>query len=124
MLLHLRRQPPHNPYTVNSEGRGPAWCNSLFEDNAEFSLGFRLSIDMHVQRGPHPARAPGAQGWRAIGYGTPPSDQYSEARASSRSGSEVVALRKVLAGIDTADARQLHGALADYLVRKSVWPSG
>jgi pyruvate-ferredoxin/flavodoxin oxidoreductase len=36
---------PTTPYTKNAEGRGPAWSNSLFEDNAEFGLGFRLSID-------------------------------------------------------------------------------
>ena len=36
---------PTTPYAKNAEGRGPAWCNSLFEDNAEFGLGFRVSID-------------------------------------------------------------------------------
>src|SRR5438876_11247035 len=36
---------PTTPYCTNAEGRGPAWCNSLFEDNAEFGLGFRVSID-------------------------------------------------------------------------------
>ena len=36
---------PTTPYTVNSEGRGPAWSNSLFEDNAEFGMGMRLAID-------------------------------------------------------------------------------
>ena len=36
---------PTTPYTVNEDGRGPAWCNSLFEDNAEFGFGFRLTID-------------------------------------------------------------------------------
>ena len=36
---------PTTPYTTNAEGRGPAWSNSLFEDNAEFGFGFRLSLD-------------------------------------------------------------------------------
>ena len=36
---------PTTPYTVNEDGRGPAWCNSLFEDNAEFGFGFRLTVD-------------------------------------------------------------------------------
>jgi pyruvate-ferredoxin/flavodoxin oxidoreductase len=36
---------PTTPWSANADGRGPAWCNSLFEDNAEFGLGFRLSID-------------------------------------------------------------------------------
>lgn len=35
------------PYSKNSEGRGPAWANSLFEDNAEFGLGFRLTLEQH-----------------------------------------------------------------------------
>jgi pyruvate-ferredoxin/flavodoxin oxidoreductase len=40
---------PTTPWTTNAEGRGPAWSNSLFEDNAEFGFGFRLSLDKHVQ---------------------------------------------------------------------------
>jgi len=38
---------PTTPWAVNAEGRGPAWSNSLFEDNAEFGLGFRLAVDQH-----------------------------------------------------------------------------
>ncbi len=38
---------PTTPYAVNADGRGPAWSNSLFEDNAEFGFGFRLTIDKH-----------------------------------------------------------------------------
>jgi pyruvate-ferredoxin/flavodoxin oxidoreductase len=40
---------PTTPYTTNADGRGPAWSNSLFEDNAEFGLGFRLALDKHNQ---------------------------------------------------------------------------
>jgi pyruvate-ferredoxin/flavodoxin oxidoreductase len=40
---------PTTPYTVNADGRGPAWCNSLFEDNAEFALGFRAAADQQNQ---------------------------------------------------------------------------
>ncbi len=36
---------PTTPYSVDADGRGPTWCNSLFEDNAEFGLGFRLALD-------------------------------------------------------------------------------
>src|SRR5262249_36705519 len=39
---------PTTPYTTNRDGRGPAWSNSLFEDNAEFGFGFRLALDAHV----------------------------------------------------------------------------
>src|SRR6516225_8883520 len=39
---------PTTPYSTNRDGRGPAWSNSLFEDNAEFGFGFRLGIDSHT----------------------------------------------------------------------------
>src|SRR4029077_20382302 len=41
---------PTTPYTTNRDGRGPAWANSLFEDNAEFGFGLRLAIDQHEAR--------------------------------------------------------------------------
>ena len=41
---------PSTPYTTDAHGRGPAWANSLFEDNAEFGLGFRLTVDQHRAR--------------------------------------------------------------------------
>ena len=47
---------PTTPYTFNKEGRGPAWSNSLFEDNAEFGLGFRLTLDKQIEYArDHPA---------------------------------------------------------------------
>ncbi len=49
LLLHLRRQPAHNTLYDQYDGRGPAWSNSLFEDNAEFGLGMRLTIDKFVE---------------------------------------------------------------------------
>ena len=50
---------PTTPYTVNSEGRGPAWSNSLFEDNAEFGMGMRLAIDKQNDY----AQGTGRSGW-------------------------------------------------------------
>ena len=41
---------PTTPWTKDKEGRGPAWANSLFEDNAEFGLGYRLSLDKHHEQ--------------------------------------------------------------------------
>ena len=41
---------PTTPWAVNKEGRGPAWANSLFEDNAEFGLGYRLALDKHREQ--------------------------------------------------------------------------
>ena len=40
---------PTTPYTMNRDGRGPAWSNSLFEDNAEFGLGMRVSLDKQAE---------------------------------------------------------------------------
>src|SRR6185436_17619656 len=45
---------PTTPWTVNKDGRGPAWANSLFEDNAEFGLGYRLSLDKHREQAEEP----------------------------------------------------------------------
>ena len=72
---------PTTPYTTNRDGRGPAWSNSLFEDNAEFGFGFRLALDAHVARGarPRPAHraASSATAWRRRLLDA---DQSSEAR--------------------------------------------
>ena len=50
VLVDLWRQPADNPVGYNGDGRGPAWANSLFEDNAEFGLGLRLAVDRQAQR--------------------------------------------------------------------------
>ena len=58
---------PVTPWSKNHEGRGPAWSNSLFEDNAEFGLGFRLAADKHLElAGTLCARA-GAEARRGAG---------------------------------------------------------
>jgi pyruvate-ferredoxin/flavodoxin oxidoreductase len=107
---------------VNPEGRGPAWSNSLFEDNAEFGLGFRLSIDnlTNQARGllPRMAGALGDDLVREILA----ADQTSE-EAIYAQRRRVAALREKLQGHDSPDARQL-ALLADYLVKKSVWLIG
>jgi pyruvate-ferredoxin/flavodoxin oxidoreductase len=51
---------PTTPYTTNADGRGPAWSNSLFEDNAEFGLGMRLGVDVRAARARSLLEAPGA----------------------------------------------------------------
>ena len=57
---------PTTPYCKNGDGRGPAWSNSLFEDNAEFGLGFRVSIDKHAEQAGELLRKTAGQGRRAI----------------------------------------------------------
>ncbi|MDF7680999.1 pyruvate:ferredoxin (flavodoxin) oxidoreductase [Enterobacteriaceae bacterium ESL0689] len=106
---------PSTPYTTDAHGRGPAWANSLFEDNAEFGLGFRLSVDQHRQRV-----------LRLLAQFTDkiPADLYtalqSEASVDVRR-KQVEALRQALTGV--AGAEQLLSD-ADALVEKSIWIIG
>ncbi len=113
---------PTTPYTTNDAGRGPAWANSLFEDNAEFGFGYRLAIDRHREQ----ARTLLEELSSAVGDSLTEAilkvDQSSEAGlAEVRKLIEV--LRKKLSGVDGPEARRLK-LLADYLVRKSVWIVG
>src|SRR5262252_1851312 len=113
---------PTTPYTTNRDGRGPAWSNSLFEDNAEFGFGFRMALDAHV------ATARGLlQGLAApIGDGLATAildaTQSNEAAVAAQR-ERVAALRRELARLDAPEARRLE-TLADYLVKKSVWLVG
>jgi pyruvate-ferredoxin/flavodoxin oxidoreductase len=113
---------PTTPYTTNAEGRGPAWSNSLFENNAEFGLGFRLSLDASTAR----ARALLAELGGAVGDALVTeilaADQKTEAGIAAQR-QRVAALRQRLSGIDAPAARALD-LLCDYLVDKSVWLVG
>lgn len=113
---------PTTPYTVNRHGRGPAWANSLFEDNAEFGLGIRLGIDQRR------ALALELLGRLANGVGAQLACDIADAEQSTeplieQQRERVTLLRRQLTGIDGDDARVLH-ALADDLVHKSVWIVG
>jgi pyruvate-ferredoxin/flavodoxin oxidoreductase len=113
---------PTTPYTTNRDGRGPAWSNSLFEDNAEFGFGLRLGVDAH---------AAGARAFverLADRLGDNLAGELLNADQTREAGvfeqrARVAALRQVLAGIDAPEARRLE-TLADYLVKKSVWLVG
>ena len=113
---------PTTPYSTNRDGRGPAWSNSLFEDNAEFGFGFRLAIDKHMEQAGEIARRLASDIGQNLVDGLLRADQSTEAGIAAQR-EKVVALRKRLAGVDRADARRLD-ALADYLVKKSVWLVG
>ncbi len=113
---------PTTPYTTDREGRGPAWSNSLFEDNAEFGLGMRLSIDQHAAH----ARTLVRELQGAIGVVL--SDELVESDARDEAGivaqrERVRRLHSVLGGIDDPRARELE-SLANYLVHHSVWIVG
>ncbi len=113
---------PTTPYSKNAEGRGPTWSNSLFEDTAEFGLGFRVSIDKHAEHASEMLvqmrDAIGAELVDAILN----ADQSTEAGIFAQR-ERIETLRKALAGIDSAEARNLE-TLADYLAKKSVWMFG
>ncbi|MFA6138057.1 MAG: pyruvate:ferredoxin (flavodoxin) oxidoreductase [Sulfurimonas sp.] len=113
---------PTTPWKKNSESRGPAWSNSLFEDNAEFGLGFRLAIDNHTER----ARA------LLVGLKTNLDAHLADAilDAKQTDESEIFAQRErvkelnlLLKKMENSDAKTLRG-LSDYLVKKSAWIMG
>lgn len=108
---------PSTPYTTDANGRGPAWANSLFEDNAEFGLGFRLTVDQHKAR---VMRLLDKFADRL----TPELNAQLRAEATpSVRREQVAALRQQLANVDDVDAQQLLTD-ADALVEKSIWLIG
>ncbi len=113
---------PTTPFTTNRDGRGPAWSNSLFEDNAEFGFGFRLAIDKHTEQArellQHLAPAIGD-----VLVGELLSAEQSTEAAIAAQRARVVSLHDKLRGIAAPAARHLE-QLADYLVEKSVWIVG
>ncbi|HMK10226.1 MAG TPA: pyruvate:ferredoxin (flavodoxin) oxidoreductase [Acidimicrobiales bacterium] len=118
---------PTTPWTTNADGRGPAWNNSLFEDNAEFGLGMRLGYEAQQRQ----ARLLVERLTSVIG-----DDLAAEILAADQSGepgiraqrARIVAMKAALAGV--TDGNQHHGAarqlesLADALVDKGIWIIG
>ena len=117
---------PTTPWTVNAAGRGPAWNNSLFEDNAEFGLGMRLALDAQTDHARQLSRAPRHRSSaRELVDGLLGSVQETEAEIELQR-ERVASLRDALAGIDGApasDARQLL-SVCDDLVRRGIWIIG
>jgi len=113
---------PTTPWTVNVDGRGPAWSNSLFEDNAEFGLGFRLTLDKQNEYArellPQLANLVG----EALVTGLLSADQSTEAGIKEQR-ERVAMLKQRLDGVKDPRARDML-SLADVLVRKSVWILG
>ena len=113
---------PTTPYTFNADGRGPAWSNSLFEDNAEFGLGMRLTIDKFVELANELVAKLADQIGKELADGLMNASQKTEADLAEQRA-RVVELKKKLEKIDSPEARNLL-SVADYLVRKSVWILG
>jgi pyruvate-ferredoxin/flavodoxin oxidoreductase len=113
---------PTTPYRANCDGRGPAWANSLFEDNAEFGLGFRLAVDKFCEQ----ARELVEELKNDIGQ-----DVVKEIIAASQAEEtgifaqrdRITKLKEKLLQLDTPRAKWL-AEIADYLAKKSVWIVG
>ena len=113
---------PTTPYTVNAEGRGPAWSNSLFEDNAEFGLGMRLAVDQRAEFARELLRQVSAQVGVELAAAILDAKQTNEKEIAEQR-ERVTELQRKLAEVDMRQARWLLG-VADALVRKSVWLVG
>ena len=113
---------PTTPWTKNGEGRGPAWSNSLFEDNGEFGLGMRLSIDKHNEYARELLKELGAELGETLAGEILNADQSDEAGIYEQR-QRVKTLKEKLAGISSPKSGDLL-SLADYLVKKSVWIIG
>ncbi len=113
---------PTTPYTTNAAGRGPAWSNSLFEDNAEFGLGFRLAVDTLTRQTHDLVRRLAPQIGTDLAGALLAADQSTEAGIADQR-KRVDVLRERLTGLAEPEARRLE-RLADYLVQKSVWIVG
>ncbi|GIL18425.1 MAG: pyruvate-flavodoxin oxidoreductase [Oligoflexia bacterium] len=113
---------PTTPYKCNSEGRGPAWSNSLFEDNAEYGYGMRFSIDKHREIAQELLKKLSAQIGDRLVQEILIADQSTEAGIFAQRD-RVKSLKEKLKSIKTSEAKQLE-FFADYLVSKSVWIVG
>jgi len=113
---------PTTPYTTNRDGRGPAWSNSLFEDNAEFGFGFRMALDAHVGAARGLVQHLASQLGEGLATALLDADQSNETGIAAQRD-RVVALRRQLGALAGAEAKRLD-TLADYLVKKSVWLVG
>ncbi|PWC43851.1 pyruvate:ferredoxin (flavodoxin) oxidoreductase [Azospirillum sp. TSO22-1] len=118
---------PTTPYTTNADGRGPAWANSLFEDNAEFGLGIRVALDALGEQA-RDLLAQLASGLNpdlvtAILSADMTRADLNQEAAIAAQRERVAELRRQLARLDGPPARRLE-ELADHLVRKSVWIVG
>jgi pyruvate-ferredoxin/flavodoxin oxidoreductase len=113
---------PTTPYASNSAGRGPAWSNSLFEDNAEFGLGMRLAVDHQAHYARELVTRLSGQLGDELVRGLLEADQSKETGIEEQR-KRVHDLKRRLDGLDSPEAYGLM-PIADSLVRRSVWLVG
>ncbi|MBD2445747.1 pyruvate:ferredoxin (flavodoxin) oxidoreductase [Nostoc sp. FACHB-152] len=121
---------PTTPWTHNAEGRGPAWSNSLFEDNAEFGLGFRVSIDQQIEFATQLLNQLASLVGEELANSILNAPQTDEADIYEQRTRIVLLKQKLTALLDNNQQLQVTNqikqllSLADYLVKKSVWIIG
>jgi pyruvate-ferredoxin/flavodoxin oxidoreductase len=113
---------PTTPYCSNEAGRGPAWSNSLFEDNAEFGLGMRLAADKQNEYARELVWKLGFAIGEDLAQSLIHADQSTEQGIFAQRD-RVAVLKEKLAVLETVEARDLL-TIADALVKKSVWIVG
>ncbi len=113
---------PTTPYCSDSAGRGPAWANSLFEDNAEFGLGLHLAVEQRAKTARELLQRLAARVGPDLVAEILHADQTTDAGIAAQR-TRVLAVREALRSVTSLDATKLV-ALADDLVRKSVWIIG
>ncbi|MBU1260536.1 MAG: pyruvate:ferredoxin (flavodoxin) oxidoreductase [Planctomycetes bacterium] len=118
---------PTTPYSVRPDGRGPAWSNSLFEDNAEFAMGMRLAVDKFKEFAIEQLDAVAQKGCVEKAF----ADELRQAAIANdpsqveieKQRARVAKLKELCSKSKCAECSQLL-SVADYLVRKSVWALG
>jgi len=113
---------PTTPYCTDANGRGPAWSNSLFEDNAEFGLGIRLAVDYKAERARALLYALAGRLDPELVRGLREASQEDEASIGAQR-ERVALLRARLRELDVPEAGELE-SLVEALVRRSVWLVG
>jgi pyruvate-ferredoxin/flavodoxin oxidoreductase len=114
---------PTTPWAVNAEGRGPAWSNSLFEDNAEFGLGFRVSIDKQAEFAAELLANLASEIGESLAADILNCHQVDEAEIYEQRH-RVEALKSRLGELTPTTQVKMLLSVADYLVKKSVWIVG
>lgn len=113
---------PTTPYCVDENGRGPTWSNSLFEDNAEFGLGMRLTIDKHNEMSKELVKKLESQIGEQLANGLLNANQSDESGIYEQR-ERVKQLKEKLSTINSPEAKNLL-SICDNLVKKSVWIVG
>jgi len=113
---------PTTPWAVNKEGRGPAWNNSLFEDNAEFGMGMRLAIDRDTEFAKELLLKLKDEVGSELAEAIINAPQKTEQEVADQRA-RLAELKPKLEALDSNDAKELL-TLFDYLMRRSVWIMG